>query len=118
VYLALTVLGCPYIQDAIQRIQLEHHAQKSQATEAGSVGWDPSCIDAAMSLSEQAAMGINFPATLTSVVFLPVTRVFHLECRRADYFEHASILLFVPILWYWRPKQIANDWKRPTYDCS
>jgi hypothetical protein len=100
-FVVLTVLGCPYIQDSIQRIRLDYHPHKIQPSDAGSVSWEPSCIDAAMSLSEQAAMGINFPAMLFSIVFEPVARKFELECRKGDYFMHASILLFVPILWYW-----------------
>jgi hypothetical protein len=94
VYASLIWLGCPYIQ-----LDRQAAPAKSATSPDGEPAWDIHCLWTTMPIPEQLAVGLNLPAAIAAFVLGPLRNRMHLVCREAEYFDHAAMGLFVPILW-------------------
>jgi hypothetical protein len=87
-FVLLIWFGCPY------RV-----AWESWLNPRGTDDWYPAFIDGTPTVKEQLAEGLNYPATLSTLLLIPVQHRLRTGAAR-ELADHLTTVVFVPILWY------------------
>ena len=103
-YIALVWYGCPY-----RRTWQAWLTPQSQSSE----NWQPKWIDGPPSPAEQIALGLNFPAVLSTGLLVPFDSGLR-DGASKELAEHVVMAVFVPLLWFMVGKRLDQRDRPPS----